>query len=462
MKLTRRSAVKAITASIGAATLAGSESFGTAAAAGAPSPLPAEVGEAVDVQGETTAPQGDQVLWYDRPAKEWLEALPVGNGRSGAMVFGGVTRERVQLNEGTLWAGGPHDYTSPEALAALPEIRKRVFTQDWLGAQELTNAHFMSRPLRQAPYQTLGSLLLNQHARSAKPTEYRRELNLDTAVATTSYALEGVRYQREVFASAPDQLIFVNLTADRPGQISFTATLETPHKASAGPGAGKAALTSVTDSRLSAIKIEGRGGELDGIPGAIQFAAVARAFAEGGTVGFGQDGTLKVEGATSATLLIATATSHNTYRDVSADPIARAQRRLDAVASKPYKRLREAHVADYQRLYRRVGIDLATAYGPASRGVRQGEGSRAGRAALPIRAVLAHLQLAGRRPARDSPGPVERQYLAAVGLEVHCEHQHGDELLARRHRQSSRVLRAAVCHAQGSGVRRPENGKAAL
>src|SRR5205085_12376490 len=122
----------------------------------------------------------DNVLWYRRPARKWLEALPIGNGRLAAMVFGGVELEQLQLNEGTLWAGGPHDYTNPEGLAALPEIRKRVLAGDWRGAQDLVNAHFMSRPLRQAPYQTVGSLVISFDG-PGDATEYRRELDLATA-----------------------------------------------------------------------------------------------------------------------------------------------------------------------------------------------------------------------------------------------------------------------------------------
>src|SRR5205085_5591255 len=138
----------------------------------------------------------DNVLWYRRPARKWLEALPIGNGRLAAMVFGGVELERLQLNEGTLWAGGPHDYTNPEALAALPEIRKRIFARDWKGAQDLVNAQFMSRPLRQAPYQSVGSLILVQHGDTDVPSDYRRELDLDTAVARATYKIDGVRYTR--------------------------------------------------------------------------------------------------------------------------------------------------------------------------------------------------------------------------------------------------------------------------
>ena len=361
MKVTRRSAVKVISASVGAVTLAGAEAIGARVLAGEPGPAATE-NPAPHREGGDFAPQaGDEFLWYDRPAKEWLEALPVGNGRLGAMVFGGVERERIQLNEDTLWAGGPHDYTNPEALAALPEIRKRIFAGDWSGAQDLVNSHFMSRPLGQASYQTLGSLILTQHAGANAPTQYHRQLDLDTAVARTSYVIDGVGYTQEVFASAPDQLIVVNITADRLGRIALRAGLESPHKGAVSQDAGNPSSRPGLDNRQATIKLEGRNGNAANVPGALGFAAVARAIVDGGTIGVGRDGAIEIAGATSVTLLIAMATTFNTYRDVSADALARALRHLTAAAKKSYKRLREAHIADYQRLYRRVGLELASA-----------------------------------------------------------------------------------------------------
>src|SRR5205807_88147 len=141
----------------------------------------------------------------------------------GAMVFGGVAEERLQLNESTVWAGGPHDYTNPEALAALPEIRRLVFAGKWAEAEAQVSERFMSRPLRQPPYQTVGSLLLTFAPEGGAPravTNYRRELDLDLAIVRTTYELGGVRYSREVFASVPDQVIVAHLTADRPGQVA--------------------------------------------------------------------------------------------------------------------------------------------------------------------------------------------------------------------------------------------------
>src|SRR4051812_33461497 len=153
-------------------------------------------------------------LWYPRPAARWVEALPVGNGRLGAMVFGGVEQERIQLNEDTLWAGGPYNPANPEAAAALPEIRRLLAAGDTQAAQTLVQQKFMARPLTQVPYQTIGDLLITMGGGDAVRS-YRRELDLDSAVARTEFQLGNSRHVREVFASVPDQAIVVQLTGTR-------------------------------------------------------------------------------------------------------------------------------------------------------------------------------------------------------------------------------------------------------
>src|SRR5206468_2366351 len=149
----------------------------------------------------------------------WLEALPIGNGRLGAMVFGGVPAERLQLNEYTVWAGGPHDYANPEGPAALPEIRRLVFAGEWAKAQALIGEKFMSVPVRERQYQTVGDLTLTLPGQETF-TDYRRELDLDTAITRVTYTAGGIRYTREAFASVPDGVIVLRLTADKPGSIS--------------------------------------------------------------------------------------------------------------------------------------------------------------------------------------------------------------------------------------------------
>ena len=285
-------------------------------------------------------------LWYDRPAAEWLQALPIGNGRLAAMVYGGTDKETLQLNEGTLWAGGPHDYDSPEALAALPQIRHLVFAGELKQAQDLVNAHFMGRPAGQAPYQTVGSLELDFDA-PGTVTDYRRQLDLDTALHTVSCTADGVHYVRETFASAPDQVIVMRMTADRPGKISFTLRYASPQKVNIGKsGAGT-------------LMLEGHGSEAHEKADTVKFQALARVQPEGGQIAE-EAGSLRVTGANAVTLLISVGSSYRSYQDIGGDAAQEAQKPLTKAAGKPYKALRQAHLADYQPRFRRFALHLGT------------------------------------------------------------------------------------------------------
>ncbi|WP_049565748.1 glycosyl hydrolase family 95 catalytic domain-containing protein [Streptomyces sp. SBT349] len=286
-------------------------------------------------------------LWYTAPAGEWLQALPVGNGRLGAMVFGGTGTERLQLNEDSLWAGGPHDYARPDAGEYLEEIRRLVVEEKWHQAQVLADAHFLGTPSEQAAYQVLGDLELAL-AGAGEVGDYERELDLETAITRVRYTRGGVRHTREVFASAPDQVLVARLTADAPGAVGFTARFTTPQRATG----------SAVDA--STIALDGISGDWFGLPGSVRFRAVARAVAEGGRVSTGAEGALTVAESDAVTLVISLATSYRSYLDVGADPVARARRHLEPAAGKPYARLRERHVADHRRLFTRVDIDLGT------------------------------------------------------------------------------------------------------
>ena len=167
-------------------------------------------------------------LWYAQPAGKWTEALPIGNGRMGAMVFGGTASERIQFNEDTLWRGKPHDYVRAGAGDQLPEIRRLLAEGKTKEATLLAREKFLSDPVRQLPYQPFGDLRLTFPGHE-NATNYRRELDLDTAIASVSYRVGDVTFKREVFASHPDRVIVVRLTADKPGQISFTLGMDSPH-----------------------------------------------------------------------------------------------------------------------------------------------------------------------------------------------------------------------------------------
>ena len=185
------------------------------------------LGSSAEAYGATAA----LTLRYDTPAKAWNQALPVGNGRLGAMVFGGTAEERLQINEDTVWAGEPHDYAHKGAVKYLPEIRRLLFEGKQREAEALAEKEFMSVPLFQLPYQPFVDLKL-RFAGHDRVEDYQRELDLDQAIASVRYKLDGVTYRREVFCSFPDQVLVVRLAADQPGKLTFQAILSSPHKES--------------------------------------------------------------------------------------------------------------------------------------------------------------------------------------------------------------------------------------
>jgi alpha-L-fucosidase 2 len=283
------------------------------------------------------------ILWYEKPAKEWVEALPIGNGRLGAMVFGGALKEQIQLNESTMWAGGPHDYDNPEGLAALPEIRRLVFAGKYREAAELADHKFMSKPLGQLQYQTIGDLQI-EFSNLDTPTAYKRDLNLDLATASTEFTSNGISYRRQVIASHPDNVIAIRIEANHHAAISFSASFSTPQKAS---------VRSDDDHLI----LSGIGSDSEGIPGQVRFAAIAQVITEGGSHRI-EDGKLVVRNADAVTLLVSIATSYVSYKDVSADPISLALNHLRGPAQKPFSEILEAHIADHRKIFTRVTLDL--------------------------------------------------------------------------------------------------------
>ncbi|HEV2320225.1 MAG TPA: glycoside hydrolase family 95 protein, partial [Verrucomicrobiae bacterium] len=294
--------------------------------------------------GNASAPAEPLCLWYRQPATHWTQALPIGNGRIGAMIFGGINRETIQLNEDTLWAGGPYDPVNPEARAALPEVRQLIFAGQYKKAASLISARVMSKPLRQMPYETAGDLILT-FPDSGTVENYRRQLDLDTAAAGVEYTAGGIRFTRQMFASPVDQVIVVRLTADKKGAISFVAGLDTPQQATVKTEDG------------NTIVMSGMNGSYEGIPGALRFQARVRVLADGGTIR-AITNSVRVSNADSATILIALATSYRNYDDVGGDPEAIVKSQIDAAEAKSFNTLLMGHVRDYQRLFRRVAIDL--------------------------------------------------------------------------------------------------------
>jgi alpha-L-fucosidase 2 len=297
------------------------------------------------IKAGVSAPANGLTLWYARPAREWLESLPFGNGRLGGTVFGGVDRERIQLNEDTIWSGAPYQPANPGAPEAVKAAREFVFAGRQQAAEDMVEKSAMGLPATQANYQTLGSLWLAFPDRASPVTDYRRSLDLGRAVATTAFKRDGVTYTRDVFATVPDQVVVVRLTADKPRSINFTASLATPFRD---------AKISVHSNLLA---LAGNGGPFNGKPGAIKFKSLVRAQNEGGSV-VAEGNALKITGADAVTLLISCGTSYVNYHDVSADPNARAEHDLAAASEKSYPELLARHLQDYQPLFHRVSLEL--------------------------------------------------------------------------------------------------------
>ncbi|HJZ81996.1 MAG TPA: glycoside hydrolase family 95 protein, partial [Pyrinomonadaceae bacterium] len=283
-------------------------------------------------------------LWYEKPASQWVEALPIGNGRLGAMVFGGPASERLQINEDTLYAGGPYDPNNREALASLPEARRLIFAGQYKEANALIGQKMMAHPIKQMPYEPVGDLRLEFPGHN-EFSDYRRELDLDTAIAKVSYRSGGVTFSREVFSSAVDQVIVVSLTASGPGQLNFIASFTTPQKAIIEAEAGNTLVMS------------GENGEAFGIKGALKFQAQTRVIRSGGRTVADKEKVI-VSKAESALILIAAATSYKNYKDVSGDPGALVKATLQQARGKSLVEMRAAHVREHQRLFGRVNFDV--------------------------------------------------------------------------------------------------------
>ncbi|WP_304953008.1 glycoside hydrolase family 95 protein [uncultured Alistipes sp.] len=293
-----------------------------------------------------TAAEPDLKLHYDAPARVWEEALPLGNGRLGAMVFGDPQHERFQLNEETVWGGSPYNNTNPAAREALPEIRRLIFEGRNREAQALCGPAICSPTgANGMPYQTVGSLCLDFDI-IGDCHDYYRELDIDRAVATTRFSAGGVTYLRQAFVSFDEQLLIVRLTASKRGSISFSARYDTPFTSGV--------------SRFSAgseLRLDGRADDHEGIEGKVRFTAIARIESAGGKIAASADGSVQVRHADEVILRVSIGTNFRNYKDVSGDAVATARAYLDhATASFPASLRR--HEVCYRRYFRRVSLDL--------------------------------------------------------------------------------------------------------
>ena len=279
-------------------------------------------------------------LWYDRPAETWNEALPVGNGRLGAMVFGGVSQDRIQFNEETLWTGAPNDYAHEGAVNYLEEIRQLLVEGKQDKAHELAMKEFMSIPLNQKEYQPFGDLFL-YFPEHVEYSDYHRELDISHAICRTSYVVNEVQYSREILASYPDQLLVIRVSADKKGTLNFALKLGAEHKESS--------LETLDGLQVLSVAVEG---------GALKGRAGVRVETDGRLVNEGDN--ISIKGASSATLYLSAATNFVSYQDVSGDPLARMEAYLEESRGKSFTEIKEAHVSDYHKLFNRFSLDLGS------------------------------------------------------------------------------------------------------
>jgi len=284
-------------------------------------------------------------LWYKQPAKQWVEALPVGNGRLGAMVFGDPVAETIQLNENTIWAGSPYRNDNPDAREALPEVRKLIFEGKYGEAQDIINAKFISKISNGMPYQTAGNLKLVFPGHE-NYSDYYRELDIERAVVSSRYNVKGVNYSTTVFSSYPDQVIAVRISADKPRSVSFTASLNRPSK------------VNVYTAGNDVLVMEGRTNDFESVKGdLLRFETRVKIIPSGGKVA-AADTVLNVSDADNVTIYISIGTNFKKYNDLGGDASQKADGYLREVVKKDFSRVIEDHVADYRKFFNRVTLDL--------------------------------------------------------------------------------------------------------
>ncbi len=294
-------------------------------------------------------------LWYNAPAANWNEALPIGNGRLGAMVYGIPAQENIQLNENTLWSGGPHRNDNPAAKETLDEIRQLMFENKYEEAHKLANAKFISNTSHGMPYETVGNLRLNFPGHNAF-SNYYRELDIENAIARTSYTVDGVQFQREVFTSFTDQVMVIRITANKKGKISFSASMDRPAPAqvlTSTEGKNILKMTGTSSDRRSKRIPK----DQPPIKGRVAFESRLKMVPEGGLLS-ATDSTLSITGANSVIVYVSIATNFVNYQDVSADAHDRSVGYLARAEKKSYPQLLDDHTNYYHNYFNRVHLDL--------------------------------------------------------------------------------------------------------
>lgn len=290
--------------------------------------------------------KSDLKLWYKAPSGDvWENALPIGNGFQGAMIYGNVGKEIFQLNESTVWSGSPNRNDNPLAKEALAQIRQFLFQGEYQKAEKLINETIITKKSHGQMFQPVGNLELNFP--DQKYSDYYRELDIENAVAKTMYKVNGVTFTREAFTSFADRVLVIKLSAEKPGQLSFTAGFTSEHK--------KQKIT-INNNEIS---LWGNTSDHEGVEGKVQFNALARLKVEGGNIST-VDNVLKVDKADSVVIMVSISSNFVNYNDVSGDENKLAQSYLDKAFVKNYDKMKIAHIAAYQKYFNRVKLDLGT------------------------------------------------------------------------------------------------------
>lgn len=283
-------------------------------------------------------------LWYNAPAQVWTDALPLGNGRLGAMVYGIPGTERIGLNEETIWSGQPNDNANKAALKAIPEIQRLLFSGKYREAQDMASAKVMSATNWGMAYQTFGDVYISM-PNATNYTNYYRELSLDSAIATTRYTANGVTFTREVITNFADNVIQVHLTASKPGQLTFNANFTSPHE------------DVIIKSEGNEVTLLGVSSKLEGCKGKVRFMGRMAADIEGGSQQ-SRDGVLSVNGANEATLYISIATNFVNYQDISGDESAKSESLLRKAMARNYTESKHEHIARFRSFMTRTTLNL--------------------------------------------------------------------------------------------------------
>ncbi|CAF1021168.1 unnamed protein product [Rotaria sordida] len=299
------------------------------------------------ILSKSSSPSSPLSLWYEKAASQWLEALPIGNGYMGAMIYGGYPRETIQLNSDTLWAGSPHDYSNPGAFNYLQEIRQLIENNQWNQAQQILTEKFFGKPIRQAPYQPVGNLFIDFFPESSYNSidQYQRELNLEKAITTTTYSTDHqINYQRTCFASYPDNCIIYNIQSSSSNSINSVISFSSPQK------------INISVDKTNTLIVDGIGGDHETIPGTIRFRLLINVELDGEC--YPLNDRLIIFASSFLTIRIVIATSYINYSYVDGDEKKLSQNNLNNCLLYNYEQLMERHLNDYKLLFDRVQLNL--------------------------------------------------------------------------------------------------------